>query len=487
MFRVRLVLLSACVCAVVLTHSSPTLAQASAASELAQGRAALAHNDPRAAVDHLQKALALGAPDNTAIRLNVLESLGQATYWLERYPAALAAYQEAYRLADNPAVRTRIAPKLARCLSLMDRPREAYGLMSLIEPKSYESAIETARAALLLGWDGRAAAVLLDMPADVVPGQTGIWLDREYIKQKDELDFRLSDKWRLDTGYTSDSDGLRTRLLAFGYSFNSVAHVGPRRPTGAAWDLALQTELLDDKTSATSVTEVSGAAHVYFNEDLKSTLQLGAGHGGDWDYLTGAMRLLYRSQDQWGWRVDATREAIKTPQALAAHVAVTSASLGADYRFGQSLILATSVFGQHFSDGNDRRGIVLQVDTVPYALTDVGASVGLQFFARYFENDTIPAAGYFNPEKFHEELINIVWKQRLSPDWMLQFSLGPGLQTINDSTSGTLGGAAQLIGKISKHARLNFTVGHGDSSAYSSTGEGYRRSYAYLSLVIPHK
>jgi hypothetical protein len=109
----------------------------------------------------------------------------------------------------------------------------------------------------------------------------------------------------------------------------------------------------------------------------------------------------------------------------------------------------------------------------------------VQLYGRYFENSRQDVIGYFNPRRFEEQRVNFIINSRLSPDWTLRATLGPGRQSVDGEKSKTGTAEVKLTSHIDRKMRVEIGALYGDTAAFTSSGAGYRRSSANVSLVIP--
>ena len=458
----------------------------SADTELASGRKALLDDDPTAALRHYQMALSLVPEQDRATRRAALLGVGRAAFWLEQYPLAEQAYRQALALTDTTDDHTAISLKLARSLTLIDRPREAYTLAASAPPASFEAAVEKARAALLLGWETRAAEALSGHAVSNIPSSDSDWLSKEYRQQQEELDDRLRRSINVELGYTDSNDDERTRELDITANFQTL-HLPGTAPgmISAFWGIGVNQQWIDDKQSSVQTTELSGSMATNLSDNIKLNARLGVGQQSEWQYGVGTLGVSYRPNDTWGTEAGLESGAVKTTLALKEHTTYDALSVGADHRFGNSFILAGALFQQGFSDGNDRNGIIVRANMMPLALPAIDTTLDIQLYERRYHDSDTNTQGYFNPEDFHEEQMRFYFTRRVSTDWKARVMLAPGRQTVDGDSSGTLFGELLLRGKISRDLLCQVKAGVDSTDAVSSTADSYREKYVYASVAIP--
>jgi hypothetical protein len=82
---------------------------------------------------------------------------------------------------------------------------------------------------------------------------------------------------------------------------------------------------------------------------------------------------------------------------------------------------AAALFRQWFSDDNERDGWIARITSPAFLPFGPGLpATALQLFSRRFENSRSGVVGYFNPERYHEERLNLIMSARFSPSWVLR-------------------------------------------------------------------
>jgi tetratricopeptide (TPR) repeat protein len=452
------------------------------------GREALRHDNPAAAKSHFEQALSRLPGHNRRDRRAALLGLGHAAFWLQDYRAAERAYREALTLAETREERLSILPKLARTLSVTDRPRAALELLAETDASSLEAAIEKSRACLLLDREACAAQALEPHAQAISPATASGWLDAEYLRQQDELNRRLARAALVEVEFARDSDGLHSRRLELAARFqNGVA--APAAPGDsvmqAFWQFGGSTETLRDNHGAAHVSEAYGQIMKNLSDGIPLRLRLGGGQFGGWDYTWGAFDSGYRPGDAGGFSFNAESGAVKTVTALQNRITQDTVTLGGDHRLGELGVGALAFYRQHFSDGNDRDGTVVRVNFDPHAVPEQNLSLRFQIYARRFRSEPTVNHGYFNPREFHEEVMKLFLSRRLSADWSVHGMLGAGRQVVDRASSYPLSAEISAQGRLPGGMRTELKAGYGDASGLGSSGNHYHRSYANAFLFIP--
>ncbi len=449
------------------------------------GREALRQDNPAAAKSHFEQALSRLSGHNRQDRRAALLGLGHAAFWLQDYRAAERAYREALTLAETREERAPILPKLARTLSVTDRPRAALELLAETDASSLEAAIEKSRACLLLDREACAAQALEPHAQAISPATAGGWLDAEYLKQQDELNRRLARTALAEVEFARDSDGLHSRRLELAAQFqNGVATPGAS-VLKAFWQFGGSTETLRDDHGVAHVSEAYGQIMKNQNDEIPFRLRLGGGQFGGWDYTWGAFDSGYRPSDAGGFSFNAESGAVKTVTALQNRITQDTATLGGDHRLGELGVGALTFYRQHFSDGNDRDGTVVRINFDPHALPEQNISLRFQIYARRFRSEQTVSNGYFNPREFHEEMVKLFLSRRLSADWSLHGMVGAGRQVVDHASSNPLSAEVGAQGRLPGGMRTELKAGYGDASGLGSSGNRYHRSYVNAFLFIP--
>lgn len=476
--------LIACLANAPWTHA----ATGDGAAAIQAGREALRHENPAAAKSHFEQALSQLPGLNREDRRAALLGLGHAAFWLQDYRAAERAYREALALAETREERAPVLPRLARTLSVLDRPRAALELLAETDAASLEAAIEKSRACLLLGREACAAQALEPHARAVSPATASGWLDAEYLKQRDELDRRLARAALVEAEFSRDSDGLHSRRLELAAQFQNGVAI-PAAAGGSAlnafWRFGGSAETLRDGQGVAHVSEGYGQIMKNLSHEIPFRLRLGGGRYGGWDYTWGAFDSGYRASDAGGLSFNAESGAVKTVTALQNRITLDTVTLGGDHRLGDLGVGALAFYRQHFSDGNDRDGVVARLNFDPRAIPDRDLSLRFQIYARRFRSEQTVSHGYFNPREFHEEVVKLFLSRRLSADWSVHGMVGAGRQVVDQDPSYPLSAEVGAKGRLPGGMRTELKAGYGDASGLGSSGNHYHRSYANAFLFIP--
>lgn len=476
------VILSACGC----VHNAVAQENPAGQAEMVAGAAAFRANDPVAALRHYHAALALIPAHDRAARRAAWMGVGRAALWTEQYPLAAHAYRQALALADSADDRKAISVKLARALTLLDRPREAYKLLMDAPSATAEFAVEKARAALSLGWETRAAEALHGYDAQHIAESESGWLSNEYQRQRDELDYRLRRSVDMQTGFTESNDGVHRRAVGITAKFQTLnLPGGPPSRFPALWGVGVKQEWIDDPLASLHTTEIAGSMVSNLDDNTRLDARLGVGQQGNWQYGVGALNIDYHPNDRWGAAVGLESDSIKTVLALQNHVTYNVVTISANHLFENRVVVAAALFHQPFSDGNQRTGGVMRLNLPAWTLSAVDATLDVQLFARRYHDSDTHTVGYFNPADFHEEQLRLYVAKRMTPRWIARVMGAPGLQTVDGDNARTFFGELQLRGSPTRQIRVEVKLGVGNSGAVNSTSAGYRENYLNASVSIP--
>ena len=466
---------------IVLASGMPyAMAQDSAGEKIKAGRAALLAENPQAALELYRAALAILPSEARQDRFVTLMGIGRSAAWLEQYQLAERSYREALTLASSDEDRVIAAAGLSEMLNVLERPRAAFGLSRPLASTSLAHAVQAARAALILDWPDKAREALETQASSVTPEIEETRVGRTFRTQQEELAFRTG--WVLSSAaeYAKDSDNVRT--------YDVLVRAGMSPPSAQAafgitrWDITARHQTIDDGSRRTEVPQLEGGMKINASDDIKLLISAGAAEARGWTYPVGTARVSYRPSDDWGAEISTDHDAVRTVTALANRTDYSTATIGGDVRLVNTTF-AAAVFRQWFSDENERDGWVGRI-TPPSFLPfgPGGPATALQLYARRFDSSRRDVVGYFNPERYHEERLNLIVSTRFSPTWTLRMVAGVGQESIEGTRSSTLNVDARVSGRLSPATRIDFSLRHGDSAAFSSSGVGYSQTAAGVTL-----
>jgi hypothetical protein len=209
-------------------------------------------------------------------------------------------------------------------------------------------------------------------------------------------------------------------------------------------------------------------------------VQGGAGYYGDWRTGLWSGDATYRPFDRLAVEVSAGREVVENFASFDRNIVMDRASVGAEYGLTHRATLAGLVYGQRFSDANERLGTVGRFGLV------LSETIGLsaQLRVRHFKSSRDDVVGYFNPESFQEEKLVFVLRRWLNPVWRIEVLGGPGIQTINPGErSGTSLIEAGVSGRWRGCLSSSVTLGYSDSAV--STPSGFSQYYGQVRVSCP--
>jgi hypothetical protein len=171
-------------------------------------------------------------------------------------------------------------------------------------------------------------------------------------------------------------------------------------------------------------------------------------------------------------------------RALEERFQYSTASLGGDFKLAHTTFAAT-LFRQWFSDDNEREGWLTRI-TSPYFLPfGVGSpAVALQLYSRKFDSARNDVVSYFSPSRYHEERVNLLVNAQLSPNWTLRMIGGLGQQWIEGTQSPTLNADLKVSGRLTRSARVDFSLRHGDSATFYNSGVINSQTTAGVALAF---
>jgi len=473
--------------ALLLAYATPPCLSAvtadSPAAKIRAGHAALKDEKPAAALEFYQSALATLPAGAREDRFAATLGLARAAAWLEKYALAEENYRAAVTLASRDEDRAVASAGLAEMLNVADRPRAAFDLSFPLAPKSLANAVQAGRAALVLGWENRARVALESQASNITSEIAETRLGRTFRTQMEEVRFRTAPVLSTRFEYSEDSDGVRTYDTLLGLSMSAA--MSQVAPSPFRWDIAGRYQVVDDGQRHTEIPQIQGGLSFRPSEDLKVTLGAGVANAGDWTYPLAAAQAAYRRSDDWGLEFSAEYDAVKTNEALERHIKYYTATIGGDFRLGNT-VFAGAIFRQWFSDDNVRTGGVARITSPSFLPFGPGSpAVALQLYARAFENSRTDVVGYFHPKRYDEERLNLLLSTRVSPSWVLRAVAGVGKQSIEGERSSTFNTDATISGQLPRAVRVDISVRHGDSAAFSSSGLGYSQTSVSMALALP--
>ena len=458
---------------------APVVAAESAADKIKAGRAALIAENPQAALESYRAALTVLPPDARADRFAALIGVGRSAAWLEQYALAERSYREALGLAGSDEDRALAAAGLAEMLNIADRPRAAFGLSAPLASGSLANAVQAARAALTLGWEDKARGIVDSEASNVTPEIRETRVGRAFRAQQEELAFRTGPVLSSVAGYSKDSDDVRTYdvIVRAAMSPQHALPLGIRR-----WDVAARHQTVDEGTDRIEVPQLQGGLRFDPTADIRLLVNGGAAEADGWTYFVGDTQVAYRPSDEWGIEVSGEHDAVRTVTALQNRVRYLTASVGGDIRLA-NITFAGALFRQSFTDDNERDGWVGRVTSPSYLPFGPGRpAAAVQLYARSFTNSGENTIGYFNPDRYHEQRLNLILNARLSPSWVLRSVVGIGRESIDGERSSTGNADVKLSGRLGRSTRVDVSIRHGDSAAFSSSGVGYAQTSATVGL-----
>ncbi len=443
----RPLVLRTCLLACLLAPLATTAgAAAQAADLLTQARAAAEQRDWAAALPRYE-ALAAQQPANADLLIEAARVQGFA----DRNAAAAALYRQA--LAAALQRRADILPSLAWQTLWSGQPEAALALFSELSASS-RSAGERADA-----WDGlgqshqalsedAAAAAALARAAELQPERRGLrerlarawyWAgfeDRALPLLADshdpELqhlrDYRLQREAqpRLWAGlaHAIDSDRLETWAWSSGAAW--------RLPQAASAELQLTQWSLEDHNGSEHGPELLARWRGRFGDPQAASgtvwpqASLRLRRFADWTPLSAQLRATWVPRDHWRVDVDAGREIVDNPLAVANRVSLDQIALGLDWRPHPRWLGTLAVAGLRFDDGNRRTRWRLRgeytVQRVPH--WTVGAEA-MGFRSSDPTGASVPARGYWNPRQYTEQRVFSALQWAAHP-WDLTLRLGLG-------------------------------------------------------------
>ena len=387
--------------------------------------------------------------------------------WLERYPEAESIYR---RLLMTPLSEgdSQIARAgLMRTLALQDQPISAY--RSVPDDAALDAAgrFERARAALWAGWPEKAELLLEGI--ETPPGSR---LAKEVETLRRAMIDTLGHPLNARFYFSADNDDLHT--------LKTDLMIGRRFSGSHALSLILQIQHFSQRDRDLGMRGLQGRYDGRFGDALSFALQAGPADYGDWRTTLSYGQIVYRPADRFRMELSAGREAVETFVSFDRQITLTSVSLGVDYSLNRRIALVGVLYGQRFSDNNDRRGGIAK--TVVVLSEQIGLSA--QARLRFFESSRNDVEGYFNPSHFREEQLLLNLKRALKPDWRFEALTGPGYQNISGGDNGAtwiVEGrlSARWIGCLSANALLGYTT------SSISNPSGFEMTYGQLFVSCP--
>jgi len=400
----------------------------------------------------------IGSEDERRARFGA----ARMSIWVGRYSDAESFYRQLLRqpLSDEDAEIARVG--LIKALSFGGRPMAAFESAPHTANLSASDRFELARAAMWAGWPDKADVLLRDI-GPVTEGR----LARDLENLKLDVACELASPASLRFGWSRDSDEFTAR--------KAELVVGTRVLTAHTMSLALQWQSFDQHDRALGMRGVQGRYDGRWTDHLWVSLQGGpayydGNHVGLW-----SSNVVYRPTDRVGVEASAGREAVESFPAFDRRVVLDTIGLGLDYRVTARLGLAGFVYGQRFSDANERLGGVGKATAV------LSERVGLsaQLRARMFASARNDVQGYFNPERFIEEQLLLVLRRRLNSDWRVEVVGGPGVQRVTpDERSTTSLIEGRIAGRFVGCLTSSLVMGYSNSAV--SSASGFARYYGSL-------
>lgn len=387
--------------------------------------------------------------------------------WLERYPDAESVYRRLLMTPLDEGDLQIARAGLMRALALQDQPISAY--RSVPEDAALDAAgrFERARAALWAGWPEKAERLLEGI--ETPPGSR-LTKDVEALRRAtiDTLGHPLNARFH----FSADNDDLHT--------LKTDLMIGRRFSGSHVLSLILQVQHFGQKDRDLGMRGLQGRYDGRFGDSLSFALQAGLAHYGDWRTTLSYGQIVYQPADRFRMELSAGREAVETFASFDRQITLTSMSLGVDYNLARRVALVGVLYGQRFSDNNNRRGGIAKVVVV------LSEQIGLSAQARlrFFESSRKDVEGYFNPTHFREEQILLNLKRALKPDWRFEVLTGPGYQNISGGDNGAtwmVEGrlSARWIGSLSANALLGYTT------SSISNPSGFAMTYGQLFVSCP--
>lgn len=383
--------------------------------------------------------------------------------------------------ASGDADQATAAFGLKTLFSAFERPRPAIGLSPPIVAGSLPNAVQTARAGSGLSQADKPRIVFDSYPSRVTAEIAQTHLAGAPVGTARDA-FALRTGPLLSGAFdrsTNTEDVRRSDILV-----KATSPLSGDAPLGITqWDMVARYQILDEGTSRAEVPQFEGGLRFKPTREAAIVVSAGAAEARGWVYPVANTRLSYRPSPRWGAELSAEHDAVRSVAALANRVEYSSTSLGADVKF-LNTTFAGALFRQWFSDDNERDGWVARVTLPSFVPMPGGPTTALQLYSRRFEGNRGDVVGYFSPERYHQEKLNLIMSGSLSPRWMLRIGAGVGEESIEGVRSPTLDTDLKLSGQLSRSARLDLSLRHGDSVPFSSPGLGYSQTSASLGLAF---
>lgn len=445
-------------------------------------------------------------PSEGAARAALLDGLGQARQAAGDAAGAASAFAEALALTPEDA---RLQRRLATArLWSGDEAGAVRELEALARrfPADRDIAWTLANARNFAGASRAALAGFRALPAPVHPGErtdlARAWWwagyeDRAWplLAEPTDADSAWLRDWRIGRelrpfGYASfeaseDKDELDTRAWTVGAGW----HPAP----GATLDFQARRLTLDDANGDPAANQIAASLRWRIGEpDSPSgtwwpSVALRAAHFGGWNPLLPTLRLAGVPADHWRVDLQAGRELVEAPRAIANEVTLNSLALGVDHRPTGPWSYAASTAVQRFDDGTTRWRLRGRAErTLP--LRGLAAGVEASAIQRSRGDDDVDR-GYWNPDRYQELRTYLAWSREWRPvDLQLRSGLGIAHETDtagNRSTAHPNFWELALGWDLTPSARLRLAMGgSGQRMATGDSASGYWRRYLTLGLDV---
>lgn len=396
--------------------------------------------------------------------------LGEARVlqWLGRDREAAEAYERL--LAQQPDNRE-AKLRLGRSYNALGRHQRAATLLAgeVSTRSATDDRLEYARALRWSGLDNRALSAIAGLET------------RAALELRAQLESDLADRVNFATGYSRDSDELRSRTA----SVAALVHIGETGELGFSARRALLDQNADHISGSSYMLSYGSrvGSHDSGYGILWPRLEIGARNFGGWH--SGAWKISTKWLPADLLRVDfeAGNDIIENIASINNRVSLDYASGGFDYRFAPRWLASAGLMTARFDDANRRTRAAGRIEYL--TLTDPRLTLGIEAMGFNDSAPPSPGRGYYSPDRYREVKFAAAVEKHAA-GWDLYFKGTLGRLTESPGSANTLytleAAASRPLGH---HGTLRMTASRSDSaSVFSKTQGGYVRNQFGLALEL---
>lgn len=207
--------------------------------------------------------------------------------------------------------------------------------------------------------------------------------------------------------------------------------------------------------------------------------------GDSWSPVLPAAMIIGRPHRDWYIELSADRDPVDSISAIRKHIYVDSYVASVDYRINDRWTVVGAPIVQHFSDNNQRHGVIGRIINTPQKWPNFT----LQLKGRFLQLSQ-DSPDYFSPERLSEGFLLFGYATPFADDnWVIKLLGGPGIQRIEPFNSQTAQnkpiyhGEITLRGWFNDHlqlvSRLGCTLADGAQETYNYCFGNMHLGYAW--------